>query len=234
MSFIRFAVYYLPTDKALAAFGATWLGWDIASGRAVAQPDIEGLETVTDTPRKYGFHGTLKPPFRLAEGCTQPALQAALSEMAAACPPAQSEGLALAEVGSFLALTPLGDAEGIGRIAATCVRAIDGFRAAADAADLARRRKAGLSARQDRLLLQWGYPYVMEEFRFHLTLTGRVPRTDRARWLARARDNLPPLPAPFILDEVALVGERADGRFELIQRYRLGGSPAARASTAAS
>ena len=42
------------------------------------------------------------------------------------------------------------------------------------AAELERRRKAGLSAAQEKMLLRWGYPYVLDEFRFHLTLTGRL------------------------------------------------------------
>ena len=34
--------------------------------------------------------------------------------------------------------------------------------------------KSGLTDRQEALLTQWGYPYVMEEFRFHITLTGAL------------------------------------------------------------
>lgn len=223
MSYTRFAIYYLPPDGALADFGAAWLGWDVGTGAPVDQPDVPGLDDVTMTPRKYGFHGTLKPPFRLAEGETPEALAAACADMAASCAPARAEGLALTPLGRFLALTPLGDTAGIARVAGTCVRALDGFRAPAPEAELARRRKAGLSARQEANLLAWGYPYVMEEFRFHLTLTGRLPKAELPTWMMEAAGLLPELPAPFALDAVALVGERADGRFESIQRYTLTG-----------
>jgi hypothetical protein len=175
------------------------------------------------TPRKYGFHGTLKPPFRLAEGTDAAGLHEAVSLMAANCVPAQSDGLALTALGRFLALTPVGDVSGIARVAATCVEALDAFRAPPGEAELERRRKARLSERQEALLQRWGYPYVMEEFRFHLTLTGRLPVDDIEHWTETARSHLPPLPTPFVMDVVALVGEREDGRFELIQRYTLAG-----------
>ena len=223
MSYTRFAVYYLPPEGVLADFGAAWLGWDCVTARTLVPPHVPGLHDVTMTPRKYGFHGTLKPPFRLAEGTNVAGLQEALVQMAATCAPAQSDGLALTALGRFLALTPVGDTSGISRLAATCVEALDAFRAPPGEAELARRRKARLSERQEALLQRWGYPYVMEEFRFHLTLTGRLPVDKITHWTDTARAHLPPLPAHFVMDAVALVGEREDGRFELIQRYTLAG-----------
>lgn len=223
MSYTRFAIYYVPPKGALASFGAAWLGYDVATGRLVDQPDLPGLDDVTMTPRKYGFHGTLKPPFRLADGYGADNLARAVAAMAATCPPAQSGGLALHRLGGFLALTPQGDTSAIARVAATCVSAVDSFRAPATASDLERRRKAGLSARQDALLTRWGYPYVMEEFRFHLTLTGRLPAEPMDQWANHAAALLPDLSATFDLDSIALVGERVDGYFELIQRYALTG-----------
>lgn len=223
MSYARFAIYYVPPEGALAEFGAAWLGWDCVAGRDALQPGVPGLDDVTTTPRKYGFHGTLKPPFRLVEGRDIEGLKAAVAQMAQTCPPGQSDGLALTALGRFLALTPVGDAAGISRVAATCVETLDAFRAPSTEAELARRRKARLSVRQDALLQSWGYPYVMEEFRFHLTLTGRLPVDQIDRWAETARAYLPPLAAPFVVGEVALMGERSDGRFELIQRYSLAG-----------
>ena len=70
----RFAIYYAPRGGAFADAAAAWLGWDLTRGRAVAQPDLPGLvdlpglADLTAEPRKYGFHGTIKPPFRLAGG----------------------------------------------------------------------------------------------------------------------------------------------------------------------
>lgn len=227
MSYARYAIFYLPPEGALADFGAAWLGWDVARGKPAAQPDLPGLAAITAMPRRYGFHGTLKPPFRLAEGRDAEGLGHAVAALAASCAPARAHGLHLTRLGRFLALTPLGDASGIGRVAAACVTGLDGFRARPDAAELERRRKPGLSPRQETMLARWGYPFVLEEFRFHLTLTARLPGPDIERWQDRLAARLPPLPAPFVLDEVALVGERADSRFELIRRHPLAGRDAA-------
>lgn len=193
------------------------------TGRVAAQPEVSGLRDITMTPMKYGFHGTLKPPFRLADGMSVEALETAVGELAASLKPAACDRLALTTLGGFLALTPQGDATGLRRIADACVRDLDRFRAPAPDAELARRRQAGLTDRQEALLTQWGYPYVMEEFRFHLTLSGRLPTADIAHWSAVVEQHLPPITTPFPIDQIALCGERSDGRFELIQRYALTG-----------
>jgi hypothetical protein len=59
------------------------------------------------------------------------------------------------------------------------VMAFDDFRAPATEAELARRNQAKLTPRQRELLSAWGYPYVLDEFGFHLTLTDRIPREQR-------------------------------------------------------
>lgn len=223
MSYTRFAVYYIPPAGHLADFGAAWLGWDVARGRAVRQPDLAGLHDITMTPRAYGFHATLKPPFRLHGTRTPEDLEAAVSGLAASLAPAVCDGLQLATLGRFLALTPRGGSEPLQPVAAACVRALDAFRAPATAAETARRRAAGLSARQEVLLQRWGYPYVMDEFRFHLTLTGALPEAAIPAWTDRVRRHLPDLPAPFVLDQIALCGARQDGRFALLHRYALAG-----------
>lgn len=224
MSYARFAIYYLPPQgSALAEFGARWLGWDGHAGCAVTQPALPGLDDITMTPAKYGFHGTLKPPFRLADGTDRAGLERATADLAATIAPAQADGLELVRLGRFLALVPSGDMAGIVRVAAACVEGLDRFRATATQDELARRRKSGLTPAQDALLTRWGYPYVMEQFRFHLTLTGPLSKAQADDWMATAQAHLPPLPAPFAMDAVALVGERADGRFEVIQSYALSG-----------
>jgi len=193
------------------------------TGRETVQPDVAGLRDITMTPMKYGFHGTLKPPFRLAEGQTAEQLRLATTELADSLSPTTCESIALTTLGGFLALTPQGDASGLRRVADAFVRDLDVFRAPAAEAELKRRRAAGLSDRQEALLTKWGYPYVMEEFRFHLTLSGRLSAEDIALWSVVVEQHLPPMDAPFPIDQIALCGERLDGRFELIQRYALTG-----------
>lgn len=213
----------MSPEGPLADFGAAWLGWDVARGTETPQLSLPGLHDITMTPRKYGFHATLKPPFRLMEGHTLKDLEDAAYDLANGLVPEISDGLELTALGRFLALTALGDTSALHRVAAACVRELDRFRAPSSEAELARRRKAGLSETHEALLAQWGYPYVMEAFRFHMTLTARLPQDDIAGWSAILQDHLPDLPSPFVLDQIALCGERADGRFEVIHRYALTG-----------
>lgn len=223
MAYSRYAIYYMPRDGDLATFGAHWLGWDAARGCEVPQPDVPELEALTRTPRKYGFHGTLKPPFRLAPGTTPQTLSQAVAALAKTVAPATAPGLQLSRLGRFFALTPEGDDTGIARVAAACVTELDSFRAPLNADELAKRRKSPLSPRQEVLLEEWGYPYVLEMFRFHLTLTGQVPREALDEVEARIRAHLPALPTPFPLEDIVLSGERPDGRFELVERFALTG-----------
>src|SRR5262249_30766808 len=115
-------------------------------------------------------------------------------------PPVHIPALKLATLGHFMALVPDGRVAALDALAADCVRDFDRFRAPPGEAELARRRAARLSARQDQLLAQWGYPYVMEEFRLHLTLTGRLTIEDQAQ-LAPI---LAPLTAPYCGAAVAI------------------------------
>jgi putative phosphonate metabolism protein len=223
MPYSRFAIYYVPPDGPLAEFGAKWLGWDIVTGSNTPHFTVKGLHDITMTPRKYGFHGTLKPPFKLKEGQSFSALEMKASNIAKTLAPAVFNGMKVTQLGRFLALTPFGRLDSLQAIAEACVQELDGFRAPADKAELARRRKAGLSPRQEVLLAQWGYPYVFEEFSFHLTLSGRLFEDELTDWTTKLQSHLPELPKPFVIDQIALCGERLDGRFELISRYTLTG-----------
>ncbi|MEM9433893.1 MAG: DUF1045 domain-containing protein [Pseudomonadota bacterium] len=223
MSYSRFAIYYVPPAGKLADFGARWLGWDLLRGTAVTQLPISGLEDITDAPRKYGFHGTIKPPFHLAEGRCFDELQAATSALALTLSPARCRGLELTLLDGFLALTPQGDLSELRRMAEICVQGLDEFRAPPSEEEVARRLKNALSERQKSLLARWGYPYVMDEFRFHMTLSARLLDVEKTAWVEAARHSLAALPVPFVIDRIALCGEREDGRFEQIHSYALAG-----------
>lgn len=227
MQFRRYGIYYTPRPGALAEFGAAWLGWDVASGTPVPHPSIDGLplpvEDITATPRKYGLHGTIKPPFFLANGTNETELSSAFATLCASLQPITLNGLKLSRIGSFIALTIDGDQTPLATLAGQAVRDLDAFRAPPSEAELARRRKSNLSPRQEELLAQWGYPYVMDEFRFHITLSGRLGRDAEA-----VIDALTPhitllLPTPFCVDSLTLVGEDNDGMFHEIQRHTLTG-----------
>jgi len=225
----RYAIFYAPpAGSALGDFGAAWLGWDAEAGERVIHPEIAGLplpvEELTESPRKYGFHGTLKPPFRLAEGVGQSDISAAIAELAAMLEPFATPPLVLRGLGRFVALVPSRPDAALAALAAESVRRLDHLRAPLSEAELARRRAAGLSAAQEANLTRWGYPYVLEEFRFHLTLTGPVA----PEIMAPVLDALAIPTAGFCrttlpVTEICLFGERDDGFFNLIERLPLTG-----------
>ncbi|WP_306132580.1 DUF1045 domain-containing protein [Roseivivax marinus] len=224
----RYAVYYAPEPAPWADAATSLLGWDAAAGVDVAHPDVPGLPLsaaeLTARPRKYGLHGTLKPPFRLAPDTSIEALDADLARLASRLSPVRMGPLQVTRLGGFLALCPDGDAAPLQELAAALVSDLDGHRAPPDTAELEKRRGAGLSERQEALLAEWGYPYVMEQFRFHVTLTGPVPRPQRDATEAALRAWLSPLlPEAFEIRTVCLFGEAADGRFHLLKRHPLGG-----------
>ncbi|WBU63420.1 DUF1045 domain-containing protein [Paracoccus aerodenitrificans] len=219
----RYAVYYTPSPGGFADFGASWLGWDPVSGQEVAQPDLPGLDLaeITETPRKYGFHATLKPPFRLADDATPEKLRDAVAMQAQELKPVSLPGLRLERIGPFLALTPQGDTSGLRDLADKLVRSLDPLRAALTEQEIAKRNPERLSERQRILLKQWGYPYVMEEFRFHITLSGALDDAT-ASAVEKVLTPLPEaVPQPFTLDAISLMGGGADGRFRLIEAFPL-------------
>ncbi len=214
MDWTRYAIYWLP-DGPLGRAGADWLGWDARAGQACAT----GRED-TEEPRRYGFHATLKPPFRLVQGTNAEALGVVARALAARTMPEDLGRLSVARLGRFCALVPDRNPS---EVAAAMVAGLDAFRAPPDAAELARRRSGGLTPGQDRLLARWGYPYVMDGFRMHLTLTGPHP-SDGAE--AEAAAHFANGLGPHRIEVVSLVGEDAQGRFHLVEDLPLRGHAA--------
>ncbi len=212
--FTRYAVYFVPSG-AWGDFGAAWLGWDSRSGQEVAGSDLD----LVARPQKYGFHATIKAPFSLADGKEQAELEQALHELCGSLSRVELSSLQLSQLGRFFALTARKEQELLQGLAARVVQDLDAFRAAPTAQELARRRRASLSARQGALLEAWGYPDVMEEYQFHLTLTGQVGEGARASVEAALR---PLCDEPMILDSLSLLGEGPAGRFHEITRAPLG------------
>ncbi len=202
----RVAVYYAPDpDDPLAAAGAAWLGRDAETGAALAQPPIAGIAEVTAAPRRYGFHATLKPPMRLADGLAWAAVEDAARELADGIAPFDLPPLAVADVHGFLALRETAPCPALQALADLCVAGLDRFRAPPVPDELARRRRAGLSAAQEAMLRRWGYPYVFGAWFFHLTLTRRLDPAERERWIAASRAHLAPaLAAPRRVGAICL------------------------------
>jgi putative phosphonate metabolism protein len=223
----RFAVYYAPRAGAFATRAAHWLGWDATSGATLPPPQLPGIPdaaTLTTEARRYGFHGTIRAPFRLAEGTTRATAAETVARLAAGLRPVTCHGLRLENLHGFLALTPTGCEAALLELGAAVVDGTNPLRAPLTEAEIARRRPASLSSRQRDLLTQWGYPFVMEEFRFHLTLTDRLPPDGIAPVMAALQAHFDPvLPRPFVIEDLCLFGEDAEGRFHLLDRCPLAG-----------
>jgi hypothetical protein len=142
----RYAIYYAPAESAPLTRAATaWLGRDAFTGEVVQPPDTDGISReqwtgIVSDARVYGFHATLKPPFRLAEGTTEQALRERLRRFAAARRPFAAK-LQLGSLARFLALVLARPCPEFVDLAAACVQEFDDF-----APNQARRNWRGAAA----------------------------------------------------------------------------------------
>lgn len=227
----RYAIYFVPgADSGLYRFGASVLGYDCYSGETCAFPDdVEAdWSDFTREPRVYGFHATLKPPFYLVEGYEEASLARAVKDFAANHAAVPIGELAVRELGSFIALVPQALRPSLNALAEACVREFDRFRATMSGQERARRLTPGLSDRQVVNLARWGYPYVCEDFRFHMTLTGGLAaqkRTRALRFLCGKYEQAGGA-APVTLDRIVIARQiEPASPFRVIAASPLGQSP---------
>ena len=182
----RYAIYFAPEPGSpLDVFGRNWLGRDHAGGAAEARFSVPGvtprrLSKFTEGPRHYGMHCTLKPPFALRETCSPEGLLATAKLVAQGLAPIVIPPLELDIVGKFIALTPTTSSVALETLASVCVRTFEAFRQPLTVEQEKHYQLNRLTVHQEQMLEHWGYPYVMEEFRFHITLTEPLP-DDRER-----------------------------------------------------
>lgn len=209
----RVAIYFAPAAAdPLSRAGAVWLGRELETGEVVAQPDVPGIAELTAEPRRYGFHATLKPPMRLAEGRTWAELVAATRATAARIAPFSLPPLSVMDLHGFLALRETEACPPLQGLADTCVSELDAFRAPTSDAELARRRRAMLTPEQDAMLVRWGYPYVFGTWFFHMTLTRRLSAAERAVVLPAAGGFFAPvLSAPSRVEDICLFVQPGPG-----------------------
>ena len=222
----RVAVYYAPRpDDPLFAAGASWLGRDPESDAPTPQPDLDGIDEVTAEPRLYGFHATLKPPMRLAEGRQWFDLLTAARTLADRTAAFDLPRLSVQDLHGFLALRETTPCAPLQALADACVEHLDPFRAPASDAELARRRRANLTAEQDAMLVRWGYPYVFNTWFFHMTLTRRLTAAEKARYQPAAETYFArALSLPRRVDDICLFTQAApDAPFVIAERLKLRG-----------
>jgi len=230
MSEARYAIYFAPPEGSeLERVCSAILGRCARTGVALKQPGIPGIEParwaeLTASPRHYGLHATLKPPFFLAESHDETDLLENAAMIASRTRPFDLPGLELAWFGSFLALTltaPCPDLEDLARI---CVTVPDPLRRPPRPEELARRRAKGLTPNQERLLSRWGYPFVLEEMRFHLTLTGSIHDPKERERIHTALTPLlaPVLHRPVPVREICVFRQAcSQERFAIFRRFAL-------------
>lgn len=223
---IRYAIYYTPAPgSALAAFGAAVLGGEPflrGEGGDGLDPALSAsLAAVTAEPRTYGFHATLKAPMRLASGVAEGDLLDAAAALAEYREPIRVGRLGVVLIGDFAALVPEAPPPELGLFAAECVAALDPLRAALSEPERARRRPERLGPRRRALLDRWGYPHVFEAFRFHMTLTGRLPAGEGETWRAglacaygRGED--------LVVDAVTVLRQDGTEPFRVLRRISFG------------
>ena len=219
---MRHAIYFAPNPSCEShRLGSAWLGRDAFTGESLRQPDVR-LPGITTAPRRYGLHGTLKPPFQLKNNAAA-ALDVAVRNLASQHEGFLTPSLTLAEIDGFLALMPDKPCKPLDELAADCVQRLDDFRSPAGETELRRRRAVGLSARQEQLLLQLGYPYVLDEFRFHITLTERLDAESRAWVLPLAEEYFAPVVGkPLSIDAITVMIELTeDDDFRVLERFPL-------------
>lgn len=226
----RYAIYFVPAaDTDLYRFGAAVLGYDCYSGEV--QAFIDGAERewgdFTREPRVYGFHATLKPPFYLADGYDEADLARSLSDFAGNHAAVLIGDMAVRELGSFIALVPQSPRPLLNALAEACVRAFDRYRAPMSEQERQRRLTPGLTDRQIVNVARWGYPYVCEDFRFHMTLTGSLAaqKRDRAfRFLCKKYEQVPGV-ASVTLDQIVIARQSQPATpFRIIAQAPLGRS----------
>ncbi|MEO1694264.1 MAG: DUF1045 domain-containing protein [Pseudomonadota bacterium] len=226
----RYAVYFMPAAGSdLGAFGASVVGRDAETGGAVPPPPrlTETFQTwseMTAAPRRYGFHATLKAPFRLTDGARETDVLAAATAFAEDQPPIALPRLQVVRLGRFLALTECAASSAVSDFAEAVVRGFDPLRAPMSAQDRARRLAAPLTARQIELLDAWGYPHVLDQFRFHMTLTGPLPDADAERAKAVLTELFESVEQPDSIDALTIAKQSApDADFRVLERLPLRG-----------
>lgn len=178
---VRYALYFAPSaDDPLNLTAAEWLGRDAYNNVGYARAaegglSAEDLDALTTDPRRYGFHATLKAPFHLAEGKSEADLLKAMEAFAADTSAFDIPSVIVGQLGHFFALVPESLHPPLQQFAADVVETFEPFRAPLSEADIARRKPDRLPPGQRDNLMRWGYPYVFDDFRFHMTLTGPVP-----------------------------------------------------------
>jgi len=189
----RYAIYFVPAAQLdFYRFGCSILGYDCYTGRDVdlldsLHKEFANWREITGEPRRYGFHATLKAPFSLPPSRSEAALTDAFDKFAKLGHPVVHIEPEVTALGDFIAIVPRRPTPALDALANQCTTSFDAFRAPMTAKERARRMASHLSPSQMQNLDRWGYPFVFDDFRFHMTLTGPLPKAARDHIIAVLR-----------------------------------------------
>ncbi len=231
-AFIRYAVYHVPPpDDPLGRRAAEWLGRDHWTGADYGHRPLGGfrtrdLERITAAPRRYGFHATLRSPFTPKTNIDQADLTARLRACAAQVTQINNLDLEIRRIGPFFALVPTKIVPELDQLAAACVTDFDNMRRPIGAGEIMARARAANTPRRRALLARWGYPFVFDQFRYHMTLTGPVDDADADRLAPIVADWFDEcLQAPRRIMTISLCGDPGDGApFQVVETAPLSGA----------
>lgn len=218
MTFERYAIYWMPSSSSLLdEFARRWFG---GADSFDLEPDLAARAVMT--PKRYGFHATVKAPFRPVPGISPQEMNAELERFCARRRRIVTSPLALERFQHYLALCPSGRRAELEWLASECVVHFDRFRAPLNGEDH-ERRKGTLSSREAAHFKQFGYPYIFDLFYFHISLAGPLDSRELDNVSAALRPRLGTMASEdFILDELCLCGDPGNGRdFEVIGRFPL-------------
>jgi len=223
----RYAAYWAPArEHPLWRAGCDWLGRDPETGQPPASPRAR-----RERAAHYGLHATLKAPRRLADGVDASTFIRTLATLAHRSSAFDMPALGVVDWGGFVALRPivaLPARHALRGLADACVRELEPLCARPTAADAqARERAHRLDAGHRDHLGRWGYPFVLERWAFHVTLSDPQRGADAvstARCLAHARRHFAAaLREPLRCEAVSVFEQRdRDTPFTLACRLPLG------------
>ncbi len=231
----RYAIYYAPPKESnLEEFGRYWFGWDPLNAKLINNKQrinylngfgIKNLKNIDKNvliAKKYGFHGTLIPPFRLNKNYSTNLLFKKTEDIAKKFKKFKFYKFKLKKINNFYAFVQNKKNNNINKLSNRLVRELFKFRSPLTKKEIDRRNPSKLSKLQLNILYKWGYPYLMSEFSFHMTLASEVTGNKLYFELKKIEKN-----KEIILneinnfDKIYIFGENQKGMFENLENFSL-------------
>ena len=231
----RVAIYFLPKkNSSLENFGKNLLGRDINKKKKISLTRrqkyfinrgftyFDELKDYCEEPAKYGFHATLKAPFRLKRNVKTKNFYDVISHIAAQHSRFKIKGLKIVYSKKFTLITSRKPNKLLINLENDLVKHLDTFRAELNKTDIKKRIPDSLTIKQNKYLKEWGYPFVFDQFKFHMTLMNQnnnklsnKQKLELEKLIYKISNNV------IEFNEISLLGENKNGHFEEIKRFKL-------------